>query len=381
MNPISRYHSQPKVELSPKLQQRQEATAPQLYPAQSPNHSVTPILPPMFHGTISTRMPNYPGISNPIQLMPTLSALQTEPRQTTRSLQFSRSNSSFQRLRNHVADLKTMLADSMQRGMSVEEHFYIRNQLLQLIPMLPPVQLPTTQIQQTQTTLTVPLDTQGHQYQQQQQQQPVQPPPDAHIQLPSIHTLISSNDHSPTFRPHVVRSDDVTAVSAVSTLAGPEHHETTTLTNSRLSNEGLVSYSSHSAPPPPFSAALSATSSMDTDNTAVINTGTDAMKSGVDKLPTPNKRRKCVRNQCPVCAKVCHRPSSLRNHMYIHTGRRPFLCEWPGCEKRFNVKSNMVRHYRLHQVQENKEKSKREGEQSLIERNNRASRKGLPKDG
>lgn len=54
------------------------------------------------------------------------------------------------------------------------------------------------------------------------------------------------------------------------------------------------------------------------------------------------------RNRCPVCGKAFKRPLSLQIHFSIHTGEKMFKCEWQGCGRLFNVKSNMKRHYRLH---------------------------------
>ncbi|CAI4054739.1 hypothetical protein SUVZ_16G2930 [Saccharomyces uvarum] len=56
-----------------------------------------------------------------------------------------------------------------------------------------------------------------------------------------------------------------------------------------------------------------------------------------------------LRKQCPICGKVCSRPSTLRTHYLIHTGDTPFKCTWEHCNKSFNVKSNMLRHLRTHQ--------------------------------
>lgn len=56
-----------------------------------------------------------------------------------------------------------------------------------------------------------------------------------------------------------------------------------------------------------------------------------------------------LRKQCPVCGKICSRPSTLKTHYLIHTGDTPFKCPWKTCKKSFNVKSNMLRHLKSHQ--------------------------------
>ncbi|KIP06093.1 hypothetical protein PHLGIDRAFT_471984 [Phlebiopsis gigantea 11061_1 CR5-6] len=52
-----------------------------------------------------------------------------------------------------------------------------------------------------------------------------------------------------------------------------------------------------------------------------------------------------------VCAE-CHRrflrPSSLRTHLIVHTGNKPYECPIVGCAKRYSTKSNMKRHARSH---------------------------------
>lgn len=48
--------------------------------------------------------------------------------------------------------------------------------------------------------------------------------------------------------------------------------------------------------------------------------------------------------QCDICGKKFTRTSSVRTHFKIHTGETPFKCPWVGCEKRFNVRGNMLRH-------------------------------------
>ncbi|CAL9733529.1 hypothetical protein MOSE0_B03092 [Monosporozyma servazzii] len=69
---------------------------------------------------------------------------------------------------------------------------------------------------------------------------------------------------------------------------------------------------------------------------------------------------KRLRKQCPVCGKICSRPSTLKTHYLSHSGDTPFKCTWSGCTKSFNVKSNMLRHLKSHQRKLQKELLKKE---------------------
>ncbi|MPC32254.1 Protein krueppel [Portunus trituberculatus] len=47
---------------------------------------------------------------------------------------------------------------------------------------------------------------------------------------------------------------------------------------------------------------------------------------------------------CPVCQRLFGKRHHLKDHMYTHTGERPFPC--PVCGLGFSQKSNMRRHAR-----------------------------------
>ncbi|MCJ1456069.1 hypothetical protein MMC28_006426 [Mycoblastus sanguinarius] len=54
------------------------------------------------------------------------------------------------------------------------------------------------------------------------------------------------------------------------------------------------------------------------------------------------------KHKCKICDKRFARPSSLRTHMYRHTGEEPYSCEAEGCGRRFFVLSNLRRHRKVH---------------------------------
>ncbi|ORX96099.1 hypothetical protein K493DRAFT_174049, partial [Basidiobolus meristosporus CBS 931.73] len=55
------------------------------------------------------------------------------------------------------------------------------------------------------------------------------------------------------------------------------------------------------------------------------------------------------RYKCTVCEKMFNRPSSLKTHIYSHTGEKPYVCQVMGCQKKFSVLSNLRRHLKTHQ--------------------------------
>lgn len=53
-----------------------------------------------------------------------------------------------------------------------------------------------------------------------------------------------------------------------------------------------------------------------------------------------------TKNTCPMCGKNYARPSTLKTHMRIHSGERPFLCNV--CNKSFSQAANLTAHLRVH---------------------------------
>ena len=72
-------------------------------------------------------------------------------------------------------------------------------------------------------------------------------------------------------------------------------------------------------------------------------------EAGVIKAAEAAMRKKKEHGySCPECGKVFRRPSALKTHSIIHIGKSPYVCQLPGCAKRFNVKSNLLRHAKSH---------------------------------
>ncbi|RIA97198.1 hypothetical protein C1645_871565 [Glomus cerebriforme] len=77
---------------------------------------------------------------------------------------------------------------------------------------------------------------------------------------------------------------------------------------------------------------------------------------------SPNSSSSGNRYQCSYCSKRFSRPSSLRIHIYSHTGEKPFVCTEPGCGRKFSVQSNMRRHLRVHRLGRPVKKNRYDGE-------------------
>ena len=52
--------------------------------------------------------------------------------------------------------------------------------------------------------------------------------------------------------------------------------------------------------------------------------------------------------ECEVCKATFSRRNTLKTHSMVHTGEKPHMCPYVGCEKRFSEKGNMKTHYKTH---------------------------------
>ncbi len=53
-------------------------------------------------------------------------------------------------------------------------------------------------------------------------------------------------------------------------------------------------------------------------------------------------------HQCPHCDKRFRLVQYLNEHIYTHTGERPFACSYPGCNKRFRQAGKLSIHKKQH---------------------------------
>uniref|UniRef100_A0A146LIA1 Zinc finger protein 367 n=1 Tax=Lygus hesperus TaxID=30085 RepID=A0A146LIA1_LYGHE len=52
--------------------------------------------------------------------------------------------------------------------------------------------------------------------------------------------------------------------------------------------------------------------------------------------------------RCEVCSRVFPRDKSLQAHRRVHTGERPYSCDYPGCGRKFKQSGQLKTHQRLH---------------------------------
>ncbi|KAI8640986.1 hypothetical protein BD408DRAFT_369030, partial [Parasitella parasitica] len=116
-----------------------------------------------------------------------------------------------------------------------------------------------------------------------------------------------------------------------------------------------ASSSSHILPPP-FSRSFGMSSMLysSTSESSLVSSSLSTTDDETDKGPSSSlikkdsKTTKRKQYGCRFCTKKFTRPSSLKIHVYSHTGEKPFHCTYLGCRRKFSVQSNMKRHLRVH---------------------------------
>ncbi|CAG9329351.1 unnamed protein product [Blepharisma stoltei] len=52
--------------------------------------------------------------------------------------------------------------------------------------------------------------------------------------------------------------------------------------------------------------------------------------------------------QCPHCQKILSSKQNLNEHLFTHSGEKPYVCKEPGCGMKFRQGSQLSAHKRIH---------------------------------
>ncbi|KAI8905838.1 hypothetical protein EDD86DRAFT_210923 [Gorgonomyces haynaldii] len=76
----------------------------------------------------------------------------------------------------------------------------------------------------------------------------------------------------------------------------------------------------------------------------------DQMEQDLQEAPliSPDPRQKKFQCTYEGCGKRFNRRTDVTRHMRVHSNERPFKCTWEGCEKAFMQRSALKIHYRTH---------------------------------
>lgn len=73
-----------------------------------------------------------------------------------------------------------------------------------------------------------------------------------------------------------------------------------------------------------------------------------SQKQTIPATSAPTRKSRPKNFQCPACQMAFSNNGQLKNHVRIHTGERPFVCNYESCNKTFTRNEELTRHKLIH---------------------------------
>lgn len=67
-----------------------------------------------------------------------------------------------------------------------------------------------------------------------------------------------------------------------------------------------------------------------------------------NNIKSQDSENPLANHQCKYCHKMLSSKQNLREHVYIHTGEKPYTCREQSCALRFRQGSQLSAHKRIH---------------------------------
>lgn len=152
---------------------------------------------------------------------------------------------------------------------------------------------------------------------------------------------LPTRSKSPASRRQLFRETTTSSCLDVSeSTSSIEHALSEAAETSSSSSSSEHSCESTSSQPVEEDSVLPSTSSGPVPSTSTAETQFSKSKRRKKKLKTLG------RHVCPICSKMFGSPGKLNQHMFSHTGEKPFECD--KCMKAFSSKFKLVRHLLIH---------------------------------